>query len=117
KIKQSKIRGQQSDGMMCSPDELGLGDDHSGLLLLDRSIPIGAPINDVLPPGDTVLTIEITPNRPDALSHIGIARELAAWFDRELKFPEVRFRGEIGTPEPSAVLAGIRVEAPEDCPL
>jgi phenylalanyl-tRNA synthetase beta chain len=117
KIKQSKIRGQQSDGMMCSPDELGLGQDHSGLLILDPKLPVGAPINEVLPPGDTVLTIEITPNRPDALSHIGIARELAAWFGKELKFPEIRFRGEPGADARADILADIRVEHAEDCPL
>ncbi len=116
KIKQTKIRGQQSDGMMCSPDELGLGEDHSGLLILDPSAPVGTPINDVLPPGDTVFDLEITPNRPDALCHMGIARELGAWFRRELKFPEIKFNGTTQGHRPD-VLAGIRVESPEDCPL
>ena len=116
KIKQSKIRGQPSDGMMCSPDELGLGDDHSGLLILDPALPIGAPINEVMPPGDTVFDIEVTPNRPDALCHLGIARELAAWFRRDLKFPEIKFKGGTHGHRPD-ILSGIRVESPEDCPL
>lgn len=116
KIKQSKIRGQPSDGMMCSPDELGLGADHSGLLILDPKLPIGAPINDVFPPGDTVFDLEITPNRPDALCHLGIARELAAWFRRDLKFPEIKFKGATQGHRPD-ILAGIRVDSPEDCPL
>ncbi|MDP2138838.1 MAG: phenylalanine--tRNA ligase subunit beta [Candidatus Didemnitutus sp.] len=115
-IKQSKIRGQQSDGMMCSPDELGLGDDHDGLLILDPSIAIGAAINDVLPPGDTVFDVEITPNRPDAISHIGIAREIAAWFRRDVKFPEIKFRTETQGHRPD-ILSEVRVEATEDCPL
>src|SRR3984957_19502167 len=66
-IKQSKIRGQLSDGMMCSARELGMGDDHEGLLILTGRPELGAPINSVLPPGDTVLDIEVTPNRPDCL--------------------------------------------------
>src|SRR5579863_1075474 len=93
KIKQSKIRGEMSDGMLCSGKELGIGDDQSGLLILAGRPPLGAPINDVLPPGDTVFDVEITPNRPDCLSHLGIARELAAWFGRDLAYPQERFRG------------------------
>ena len=73
-IKQSKIRGQVSDGMMCSARELGMGDDHGGLLILDGRPELGTPINDVLPPGDTVFDVEVTPNRPDCLSHLGLAR-------------------------------------------
>jgi phenylalanyl-tRNA synthetase beta chain len=115
-IKQSKIRGQQSDGMLCAPDELGLGDDHAGLKILDAATPIGAPINDVLPPGDTVFDIEITPNRPDALSHLGIAREIAAWFRKDVRYPEIKFRNETQGFR-GDILSEIRVEAPEDCPL
>ena len=81
-IKQSKIRGQLSDGMMCSARELGLGEDADGLLILPDRPEIGLPINAVLPPADTVFDLEITPNRPDCLCHLGIARELAAWFGK-----------------------------------
>ena len=88
-IAQSKIRGQLSDGMMCSAKELGLGAEASGLLILEGRPAVGQPINAVLPPGDTVFDIEVTPNRPDCLSHLGIARELAAWFELELKYPEL----------------------------
>jgi phenylalanyl-tRNA synthetase beta chain len=116
KIKSSKIRGEQSDGMMCAPDELGLGTDHAGLLILDPALPVGAPLNEVMPPGDTVFDLEITPNRPDALCHVGIARELAAWFRKDLKYPAVRFRNETHGHRPD-ILADIRVDAPEDCPL
>ncbi|MBA4138673.1 MAG: phenylalanine--tRNA ligase subunit beta [Opitutus sp.] len=115
-IRQSKIRGQQSDGMLCAPDELGLGDDHAGLMILDPQTPIGEPINAVLPPGDTVFDIEITPNRPDAISHIGIAREIAAWFRKDVTYPQVKFRNETQGFR-GDILADIRVEAPEDCPL
>jgi phenylalanyl-tRNA synthetase beta chain len=120
-IKQSKIRGQLSDGMMCSPDEIGMGSDHAGLLILDGQPALGTPINAVLPAGDTVFDIEITPNRPDCLSHLGIARELAAWFKLPLLYPQEDFRGAIdesvaGARRPD-LLAGVRVDAPEDCPL
>ncbi len=118
-IKQSKIRGQASDGMMCAPDELGLGGEHDGLLLIEGKPALGTPINDALPPGDTVFDIEITPNRPDCLSHLGIARELAAWFKLPLAYPQEKFRGALpdGAAERRDLLASVRVEAPEDCPL
>jgi phenylalanyl-tRNA synthetase beta chain len=118
-IKQSKIRGQSSDGMMCSPDEIGMGGDHSGLLILSGQPALGTPINAALPPGDTILDIEITPNRPDCQSHLGIARELAAWFKLPLIYPQEKFRGVL--PDDAAerrdLLKSVRVEAPEDCPL
>ncbi|HVU18159.1 MAG TPA: phenylalanine--tRNA ligase subunit beta [Candidatus Didemnitutus sp.] len=116
KIKSSKIRGQASDGMMCAPDELGLGAEHAGLLILDPAAPIGAPLHEVLPPGDTVFDLEITPNRPDALSHIGIARELAAWFRRDLTFPTAT-RHPFSAERRLDILADIRVDEPTDCPL
>lgn len=118
RIKQSKIRGQASEGMMCSPDEIGLGGEHSGLLILANRPELGLPINTVLPPGDTVFDIEITPNRPDCQSHLGIARELAAWFRLPLKYPQEKFRGDVsGAPARPDLLAGVSVESPEDCPL
>ena len=118
-IKQSKIRGQSSDGMMCSAKELGISEDAAGLLILADRPALGAPINDVLPPGDTVFDIEITPNRPDALSHLGIARELAAWFKLPLVYPQEKFRGAILLDEPARpdLLTSVRVDSPEDCPL
>lgn len=116
-IKQSKIRGQLSDGMMCSAKELGVAEDASGLLILPGRPALGTPINAVLPPGDTVFDIEITPNRPDCLSHLGIARELAAWFKTELIYPQENFRGDTGATRRLDLLKSVRVDAPEDCPL
>lgn len=117
-IKQSKIRGQLSDGMMCAPDEIGLGSEHAGLLILDGQPALGAPINQVLPAGDTVFDIEITPNRPDCLSHLGIARELSAWFKLPLIYPQERFTGlASGTASRPDLLKNVRVDSPEDCPL
>lgn len=103
--------------MMCSAKELGVAEDASGLLILAGRPAPGTPINEVLPPGDTVFDVEITPNRPDCLSHLGLARELAAWFKLELVYPQEKFRGEItGAPHPE-LLRGVSVLAPEDCPL
>ena len=118
-IKQSKIRGQLSDGMMCSAKELGISEDASGLLILDGKPALGTPINAVLPPGDTVFDIEITPNRPDCLSHLGMARELAAWFKKDLVYPQEKFRGEISDSAEARpdLLASVRVDSPADCPL
>ncbi|HZZ18019.1 MAG TPA: phenylalanine--tRNA ligase subunit beta, partial [Opitutaceae bacterium] len=114
-IKQSKIRGELSDGMMCSAKELGMGEDQSGLLILTGRPELGTPINSVLPPGDTVFDVEITPNRPDCLSHIGLARELAAWFKKDLRYPREIFRGVV--PAGADAFAGVRVDNSEDCPL
>ena len=116
-IKQSKIRGQLSDGMMCSAKELGVAEDASGLLILENRPALGTPINDVLPPGDVVFDLEVTPNRPDCLSHLGIARELAAWFKLPLNYPQEKFRGQVSGPAHPELLRSVAVLSPEDCPL
>jgi phenylalanyl-tRNA synthetase beta chain len=115
RIRQSKIRGQLSDGMLCSARELGMGDDAAGILILGGGPALGAPINGALPAGDTVLDIEVTPNRPDCLSHIGIARELAAWFRKDLVYPQEQFRGNVAGA--SGLFSGVQVDTPGDCPL
>src|SRR5215475_8436319 len=76
-IRKSKLRGVESEGMLCSPIELGLGEDASGLLILSPDAKVGAPIADLFP-ADTILDVEITPNRGDLLSHFGLAREISA---------------------------------------
>jgi phenylalanyl-tRNA synthetase beta chain len=83
-IRKSKLRGVESEGMLCSPIELGLGEDASGLLILSPEAKIGAPIADLFP-NDTILDVEITPNRGDLLSHFGLAREIAALTGKKLK--------------------------------
>ena len=117
-IKEATVRGQPSSGMMCSAKELTLAEDAAGLLLLSGAPEIGAPINSVLPAGDVVFDIEITPNRPDALSHLGVARELAAWFKKELRYPAVSFTPAAisANPRPD-LLTSVRVLADTDCPL
>src|SRR6266536_3192238 len=83
-IRKSKLRGVESAGMLCSPIELGLGEDASGLLILSPEAKIGAPIGDLFP-ADTIFDVEITPNRGDLLSHFGLAREIAALTEKKLK--------------------------------
>lgn len=88
-IKRAKIRGVESFGMLCAADELGLSADHSGLLVLEAKWAAGTPLATVLGPPETVLELEVTPNRPDCLSLLGIARELGAVYGKPLKMPEV----------------------------
>src|SRR5437016_8001633 len=85
-IRKSKLRGVESEGMLCSPIELGLGSDASGLLILSPDAKVGAPISDLFP-SDTILDVEITPNRGDLLSHFGLAREIAALTGKKLREP------------------------------
>jgi len=88
RIKVGKLRGVESGGMMCSARELGLGEDTGGLLILAGDAIPGTPLANLYPP-DTILDLEITPNRPDWLSHVGIAREIAAFTGLPVKFPGV----------------------------
>lgn len=78
-IKKSKIRGEESHGMICAEDEIGLGTNHDGIIVLDTNAPVGAPAKDYFKmDSDWVIEIDLTPNRIDAGSHIGVARDLAA---------------------------------------
>ncbi|MEE9367927.1 MAG: phenylalanine--tRNA ligase subunit beta [Pontiella sp.] len=86
-LKKAKIRGEVSMGMLCAKDELGLGEDHSGLLVLDADLKPGTPFVEVWGEPETVIELEITPNRPDCLSMIGVAREMAVLYGAELKVP------------------------------
>src|SRR5688572_5863163 len=89
-IKVGKIRGVESQGMMCSPQELGLGDAVDGLLILRADAPVGQPFAEYLgrAGGDVIYDLEVTPNRPDLNSVVGIAREIAAVTGSKLKRPE-----------------------------
>ncbi len=82
-IKKSAIRGVESEGMLCALDELGLGDDHSGIVDLPKDYEVGKSYSEYLST-DAVFELEVTPNRGDCLSHIGIAREIAAFSDKQL---------------------------------
>ncbi len=86
-IKKSKIRGVESCGMICSATELELGIDGSGIIELETDVPSGTPADDLFGYRDTVLEIEVTPNRPDWLSHVGVAREVAAIYGTKMSLP------------------------------
>lgn len=86
RIRTGKLRGVESQGMMCSGRELGLSDEADGLLILPAGSPVGAPFSQVMPP-DTSIEIEVTPNRPDLLGYCGVAREIAALTGNPAKLP------------------------------
>ncbi|MGL4393000.1 MAG: phenylalanine--tRNA ligase subunit beta, partial [Fusobacteriaceae bacterium] len=88
KIKKSKIRNLDSEGMCCSEKELGMGTDHEGIIILPEDAPVGKSYREYLGLDDVIFELEITPNRSDCLSHIGIAREVAAYYKRKVKYPK-----------------------------
>ncbi|NUO64299.1 MAG: phenylalanine--tRNA ligase subunit beta [Gemmatimonadaceae bacterium] len=119
KIEKRKIRGQWSNGMLCSARELGLGENHEGILELDVDARPGTRFLAAVPAGDTRIVVDVLPNRPDLLSHLGIARELAAAIDAAVTLP--RFDGAapalpatvVGKAEARAGEVSVRVEDAE----
>ena len=93
-IKKGKIRGVESNGMLCSEEELNIGKDSDGIMILPEDTPVGVSMKEYLGINDTVFELEITPNRPDCLSHIGIARELGAYYNKEVKYPSFAINSE-----------------------
>ena len=90
KIKKSKIRGVESFGMICAEDELGLGESHEGIMVLGENTETGTPLRDYFElTDDYIYEIGLTPNRIDAASHIGVARDLAAFYNRKVNYPDV----------------------------
>jgi phenylalanyl-tRNA synthetase beta chain len=114
KIKESKLRGVESQGMLCSAIELGMGEDAAGLLILSPDAKIGAPISELFP-ADTILDVEITPNRGDLLSHYGLAREIAALAGTSLR--DVPFAGRFGETSLPPKEDDITLSAPNECPF
>ena len=110
KIKKAKLRGVPSCGMNCSARELGLGSDHSGIMILPEDAPVGVPFAQYADLADTVLDCEITPNRPDCLSMIGMAREVGAILDRDTHVELPAVRAESGAPAADAVTVEIADE-------
>ncbi|MDQ2891340.1 MAG: phenylalanine--tRNA ligase subunit beta [Gemmatimonadota bacterium] len=88
RLERRKIRGETSNGMLCSARELALGSEHDGILALHTDAPPGTPFLAAYPAGDTRLVVDVLPNRPDLLSHEGLAREIAAYTGNELRRPE-----------------------------
>lgn len=112
RIRRSKIRGVASDGMICSEIELGVGSDASGIMVLENTFPPGTPAEAVLPAPDTILEIEVTPNRPDLLSHLGVAREIAAIYNVALRAPNTSDEDDGESMPPDFA---VDIEAPADC--
>ncbi|MFZ1460751.1 MAG: phenylalanine--tRNA ligase subunit beta [Ignavibacteria bacterium] len=111
-IKKSKIRGETSEGMICSENELNLSENHDGILVLDNEAQIGQSFADHIKANDIVYEIGITPNRGDLFSHIGVAREIAALYDKKTVLPENNF-SECDTPTSS--LIKINIENKDHC--
>jgi phenylalanyl-tRNA synthetase beta chain len=110
-IRKSKLRGIESEGMLCSPIELGVGEEASGLLILSPDARVGAPIGDLFPV-DTILDVEITPNRGDLLSHFGLAREIAALTNKEIVGQAHRLPAGRA---PALQKSGITISATREC--
>jgi phenylalanyl-tRNA synthetase beta chain len=119
KIRASKLRGIESEGMLCSAKELGVAEDAAGLLILSPEAKIGTPIRDLFPP-DTILDVEITPNRGDLLSNFGLAREIAALTANQLRDEAAAITG--GRIKQSAAgnggsYNGVKISALRECPF
>ena len=123
KIEKRKLRGVASEGMLCSARELGLGQDHEGIMELQTDAAPGTRLLDALPLGDERLVVDVTPNRPDLLGHKGVARELAHAYQTPFRLPDIP--GSIGSSVPSprkaegdeATVGGVRmqIDYPEGC--
>lgn len=105
------IRGIASSGMLCSEKELGLSEEHAGILILPDEAPVGAALGGYL--GDAILDLEVTPNRPDCLGVVGVAREVAALTGQEVRLPTSQY--EEGS-TPTADLVSVRIEDARSCP-
>ena len=110
-LKAARIRGVVSEGMVCSEIELGIGDDHTGILVLPDEAPVGSPLSDYM--GDQIIDLEVTPNRLDCLSILGVAREIAALTGATVREPDSSYP-EGG--EPIETLASVEIADPELCP-
>jgi phenylalanyl-tRNA synthetase beta chain len=110
-LKKAKIRGVESAGMVLSEKELGISDSHEGILVLPEEAPLGELISSVL--GDAIFDLDLTPNRPDLLSVLGVAREVAAVSDTKVREPIIDYHA---TGKPINGRARVTVEAPDLCP-
>ena len=112
-LEKSVIRGESSEGMLCSEAELGLGIDKSGIMALDSSLNAGDRLAVALGLSDAVLELDLTPNRPDCLSVIGIAREIAAIQKTPLNYPDYTIEDKADTIHK---ISSVKIEAPDHCP-
>jgi phenylalanyl-tRNA synthetase beta chain len=115
-IKKAKLRGVESFGMICAEDEVGLGEGHHGILILPPETPVGLSLQEIPGLCDALFEVNVTPNRPDALCHLGLARELAARYNRPLKAPGEGRRVATEAGEPAEKAVSLRVEDSQACP-
>ncbi|MVN78970.1 phenylalanine--tRNA ligase subunit beta [Hymenobacter sp. HMF4947] len=116
KIKKSKIRGAASEGMICAEDEIGLGQSHAGVMVLDTNLPDGTPAAEYFGLGsDTIIEIGLTPNRADAASHYGVARELRALLNQPAHLPDTSGFASLPLPT-SASTIRVMLEDEQACP-
>lgn len=116
-IRKTKIRGVESSGMLCSEKELGLSDDHSGIIVLPSETPIGVSVKELFKLPDTLFELEITPNRPDLLGYLGVATDLAASINENVMTPSIENITELETAEsPIAESLALKNIEPELCP-
>ena len=114
KLERAKIRGEVSEGMLCSARELGLGQDHDGILELVTDAPPGTPLLEVLPIADDRLVLDVGPNRPDLLGHKGVARELSVAYAVPFRLPSIPGAERLDVPPPrregaSGAVSGLRI--------
>lgn len=115
-IKKSKIRGVASNGMICAEDEIGVGTDHAGIMVLPENTPVGIPAADYFNVyRDTVIEVDITPNRIDGASHLGVARDLAAYLQQTQDIHYTLPSVETFQPDSTDAKITVRVERPEAC--
>jgi len=112
-VKESRIRGERSVGMLLAEDEMGLTDDHTGIMSLPANLRLGELVAEALALEDCAFEISITPNRPDCTSLMGIAREIAAITGRKLKIPEINITED---KTPIEDLTGVTIDDPVGCP-
>ena len=112
KIKNAKLRGEPSEGMICAEDELGLGNDHAGIIVLEGEHKLGTPYDDYFA-SSKILDIDITANRPDAMSHWGVAREIAAISGKTFKKAAIEL---VENGPDINELTKVTLAAPEGCP-
>lgn len=124
KIKATKLRGEPSEGMLCSEKELGLSEAHDGIIELKADLPLGQSVGEILKLNDTVITIGLTPNRADCFGYIGVARDLAGKLGRPLKVPEGKRNDKVGEATGGALAKDLHskdkvrvvIEDESDCP-
>lgn len=117
KIKKSKIRGEVSEGMLCAEDELGLGDSHAGIMVLDKSAKVGTAAAEYFQlENDTVFEIGLTPNRIDAASHFGVARDLAAFLSQDSEVKLIKPKGQALSTDLGNQEFEVQVLDPMACP-